>query len=450
MTSEDVPMVGIIVVNYYGGDMTLECLESLEALTWPSDRLAVALVDNGSEPGYVEVVRQRFPRTRIVETGSNLGFGGACNRGFEVLRDCEYLALLNNDAIPEPGWLEPLVAALEEDPRRGAATPKVLLTGQYLTVALTAPTSRVMGDGRHLGVQLCGARIGGSVISEDIQLVRGFWGWEHDATTIGGTFAWSVGSTGADEGLAPTALLPVRKGSDNQTVELMLASGVGPKTAYISVLGARTRVQVGVQPTWLAVKTGKQSVEVINNVGTVLGDDFAVVDRGYLEPDEGQYQESVDVWGWSGAAVLLSRRFLQTVGDFDHRFFLYYEDADLSWRGSVAGWSYRYVPESVVRHHRSATVGIRAPMALHLAARNRLIMLTKVAPLPVVTTAIRLSIADLVAAFGRDVIFRMLRLRRPVTAHVLEILRVQAGYLRLLPATTRRRRTLALLRRKAP
>ena len=436
-------MVGIVVVNYFGGDMTLDCLRSLLKLTWPVERLALALVDNGSSPGFLEEVGQRFPKVRIVETGANLGFGGACNRGFDALRDCEYIALLNNDAIPEPGWLEPLIEALQADPKRGAATPKVLLAGRFMTVRITAPATKVAGDGRHLGVQLCGARIAGTVISEEIQLVRGFWGWEHDATTVGGSFAWS-GETPSENFSTGSAiaLLPVPDGLSEPTVELRLASGVGPKTAEVDVLGATSTVQVGVQPAWTQVDTGEGFVEVINNVGTMLQQDFAVVDRGYLEPDEGQFQEPVDVWGWSGAAVLLSRPFLDAVGEFDHRFFLYYEDADLSWRGRLAGWTYRYVPDSVVRHHRSATVGTRSPMAVHLAARNRLVMLTKVAPWEVAFGAVRTSFSELFKTLGRDIVFRIVRLRRPVATHVLALFRVQAAFLRLLPAALTGRRAI--------
>jgi hypothetical protein len=72
----------------------------------------------------------------------------------------------------------------------------------------------------------------------------------------------------------------------------------------------------------------------INNVGNVLGRTWEVHDRGYGEVDEGQYDREEDVWGWCGAAVLLRRDYLDDVGRFDERLFMYAEDADLSWRGA--------------------------------------------------------------------------------------------------------------------
>ena len=65
------------------------------------------------------------------------------------------------------------------------------------------------------------------------------------------------------------------------------------------------------------------------------------------------------MFAWCGGAVLLRRRYLDDVGLFDERFFLYYEDTDLSWRGRLRGWRYVYVPGAVVRHHHAPVVGRR-------------------------------------------------------------------------------------------
>lgn len=425
-------MVGIVVVNYFGGDLTLRCLESLEDLTWPVDRLAVALVDNGSKPGYLDGIRGRFPAVRVVEAGSNLGFGGACNRGFEVLHDCQYIALLNNDAVPEPDWLEPLVEVLEADPGVGAAIPKILLTGRFVSIELRSATVRPGGgDGRALGVQLCGARIDGEDISDRIQLVSGFWGWEHDAVTVGGSFTWSNGHG--------VARLPAGASGQLSTVELRLASGQGRTDADVSVGEGTSTVPVDVRPKWTTFEPG-ELIELVNSAGTFLHDDGSVADRGYLEVDGHSFDAPAEVFGWSGAAVVLPRRFLDEVGVFDEPLFLYYEDADLSWRGRLQGWTYRYEPRSVVRHQHSATVGDRSTLARHVAARNRLVMLTKCAPARMVRSAAANAIRQLATAAYRDLLRKPLALERPVFRHVVADGRVLAGYLALLPHALRGRR----------
>ncbi len=433
MADNPTPMVGIVVVNYFGGDMTLECLASLDVVSWPGDRLAVALVDNGSEPGFVDGVRLAHPAVRIVETGSNLGFGGACNRGFDALTDCDYIALLNNDAIPEPDWLEPLVAALEADPGLGAATPKVLLADGAVTLTIRSTArSPGGGDGRSLGVQLCGARIDGLDVSGRVQLLSGCWGWEHDDVTVGGGFTWT-------DGLGKVA---VPAGRESAVVDLLLASGLGPVATEIEGGGVAAAFDVGRHPTWHRIGD-VAGHPVINNAGTVLGSDGSVADRGEGEADAGNFDERTEVFGWSGAAVLLRRAFLDDVGVFDSRYFLYYEDADLSWRGRLRGWSYLYEPDAVVHHRHSATIGTRSELTRHITGRNRLVMIMKCGPPNLVRQELRRRLARFVSIAAQDVVARAVRGRPPVHEHVVAEARVIASLVRLAPHALGERRKIA-------
>ena len=93
---------------------------------------------------------------------------------------------------------------------------------------------------------------------------------------------------------------------------------------------------------------GSEAIEVVNNVGTELLDDGFAADRGYLQPDDGQFDTATDVFAWCGGGVLLRRAYLDDIGLFDEDLFMYYEDIELAWRGAQRGWRYRYVPGSVV------------------------------------------------------------------------------------------------------
>src|SRR6266404_3266196 len=75
------------------------------------------------------------------------------------------------------------------------------------------------------------------------------------------------------------------------------------------------------QPRWLAAL-----VEAIQEDPRMGGD------RGFRQPDRGQYDEPADVFGACGASVLLRRELLEDVGLFDERLFMYGEDLDLAWR----------------------------------------------------------------------------------------------------------------------
>jgi GT2 family glycosyltransferase len=89
----------------------------------------------------------------------------------------------------------------------------------------------------------------------------------------------------------------------------------------------------------------------------------------------------------SGSAALYRRAMLEVVGPFDDRFFLYCEDTDLGLRARWAGWKCLYVPEAVVEHHYSHSAGRASPLKAYYVERNRLFVLAKNFPLPMLLAA---------------------------------------------------------------
>src|SRR4051812_48268646 len=94
--------VGVVVVNYNGGDLTVDCLRSVVRSAWPAGQLRVVLVDNASGDGVAARVRSQLPVVQVVERDTNDGFGAACNVGIAHLADVDAVALVNNDASVEP------------------------------------------------------------------------------------------------------------------------------------------------------------------------------------------------------------------------------------------------------------------------------------------------------------------------------------------------------------
>jgi GT2 family glycosyltransferase len=98
-------------------------------------------------------------------------------------------------------------------------------------------------------------------------------------------------------------------------------------------------------------------------------------DRGYLEPDRGQYDAREDRLGVSGCVLLVRARAFDEVGGFDPAYFLYYEDLDLCWRLWLAGHRVVYEPAAVAYHRPAAdTTGVLRHDHDH---RNRLRTLVK-------------------------------------------------------------------------
>jgi N-acetylglucosaminyl-diphospho-decaprenol L-rhamnosyltransferase len=99
----------IYIPNFNGAERLDAVLRALDEQTTPCD---VVLVDNGSSDDSVERARRGPADVRIVELGENLGFGPAINRGVAAVPG-DPLILLNNDAVPEPRFVEALLEGLD-------------------------------------------------------------------------------------------------------------------------------------------------------------------------------------------------------------------------------------------------------------------------------------------------------------------------------------------------
>ena len=122
------PLVAIIVLTWNQCDLTLECLASLAAMDYPSDRLQIIVVDNGSKDGTPMVVRGRFPNVTVLENSDNIGFAEGNNVGirYAMQGSAEHLMLLNNDTVVDNQMLLELLMVLDLQPDVGIVGPKML------------------------------------------------------------------------------------------------------------------------------------------------------------------------------------------------------------------------------------------------------------------------------------------------------------------------------------
>lgn len=123
------PDISVIVVNWNRRELLRACLESL-ARQAAAD-FETILVDNGSLDGSVEMAQREFGprpelRLRVIVNGENRGFCAANNQGIAAARGA-VIALLNNDAEADPGWLAALHGALLQSPETGMAASKILV-----------------------------------------------------------------------------------------------------------------------------------------------------------------------------------------------------------------------------------------------------------------------------------------------------------------------------------
>jgi len=138
---------------------------------------------------------------------------------------------------------------------------------------------------------------------------------------------------------------------------------------------------------------------LLDSAGMLMALDGSSKQRGHGRPPE-DFPEVEEVLFPSGSAALYRRAMLDQIGGFDDDFFLYCEDTDLGLRARWAGWKCLYVPDAVVQHHYSQSAGAATPLKAYHVERNRLFVVAKNFPLPMLLRAPFVSLARYGWHFG--------------------------------------------------
>jgi len=128
------PLISCIVVNWNRRELLRACLDSL-AMHQDYPNREIIVVDNGSTDGSVELCEKLAAESaagdsgetvRLIRNRENRGFCAANNQGIAAARG-EFVALLNNDAEAEPGFLGALLRVFEGRPDVGMAAAKIVV-----------------------------------------------------------------------------------------------------------------------------------------------------------------------------------------------------------------------------------------------------------------------------------------------------------------------------------
>jgi GT2 family glycosyltransferase/glycosyltransferase involved in cell wall biosynthesis len=104
----------IVIPNWNGRELLEKYLSSVIAATANHPGSEVIVVDNGSDDGSAEFVRDRFSQVSVVALPENLGFGGGSNAGFRAAKN-DIVVLLNSDMRVERDFLAPLLAGFQDE-----------------------------------------------------------------------------------------------------------------------------------------------------------------------------------------------------------------------------------------------------------------------------------------------------------------------------------------------
>ncbi len=122
--------IAIIIVNWNGQKLLYNCLNAVFNQSY--NNFDVFFVDNGSIDKSVNFVKKNFPKTNIIKVGYNSGFAKGNNIGIREAfkdNDVKYIALLNNDAVPDKEWLSEMHKTINKvkDKQVGMIATKTIL-----------------------------------------------------------------------------------------------------------------------------------------------------------------------------------------------------------------------------------------------------------------------------------------------------------------------------------
>ena len=145
--------VNIFVLNWNGRDLTLDCLASLEKVTYSNANVIV--IDNGSTDDSVVSIKEQYPETDIIEFPTNLGFAGGNNAGFQsTANKADYTIFLNNDTIVDSNFVAPLINELETKSNTKQTAPKIYYADKPETIWFAGGIVNLWtGMIRHIGIR---------------------------------------------------------------------------------------------------------------------------------------------------------------------------------------------------------------------------------------------------------------------------------------------------------
>lgn len=319
----------VVVVTHKPRRYLDRCLASVAE---QADELVV--VDNGSRGDVAPTLAERYG-ARYLRMSTNVGFAAGTNAGVAASTR-EHVALLNDDAFAEPGWIDGSEAVLR-DPSVAAAAPKLLFAWPRAIVRIEDPVRFRGSSPTPRGRHVTSIEVGGIDVTRKA-VVHG--GYHRD-----GEGFWTNGAT---------------------LIEFPLVEG----SEEVEVNGARVDVEA--------------SLDLVNNAGSFLHTGGFCGDIGMGDRDNGAFETACDRFGACGAAMAFRRETWERLGGFAEEFFAYYEDVDWSWRAQFAGMRVRYEPSLVVRHVHGHTGGPGHSGFEFYVSRNRVLCMARNAPSRVV------------------------------------------------------------------
>lgn len=127
------PKVSIIFPNYNGGSEPLECIKSINNLSYPKDKIEIVVIDNNSTDESLNKIKDQKSKIKaagqtikIIENKENVGFSRAINQGIKRSSG-DYIFITNDDIVFEKSSIKSMIEHMEKNPAVGITGGKIFL-----------------------------------------------------------------------------------------------------------------------------------------------------------------------------------------------------------------------------------------------------------------------------------------------------------------------------------
>jgi len=116
--------LSVIIVNYNVKEFLQNLLYSVEKASTNITK-EIIIVDNASDDGSVEFIKEKFPSVKLIENKKNIGFGKANNQALEIATG-KFILLINPDVVVSEDTFDKMISFFEKNPQSGLAGCKIL------------------------------------------------------------------------------------------------------------------------------------------------------------------------------------------------------------------------------------------------------------------------------------------------------------------------------------
>ena len=347
--------VSIIIVNYNGKKYLDILFESLKCLIHSDFEYEIVFVDNASSDGSAEYVREKhegaIENLTIIPSKENLGFAGGNNLGVANAKG-KYIVLLNNDTKPESDWLESLYHYIASRPDVVMVNSKLVFFYDFIKIRFYTRDKIILK--REI-------RINHKPYQIDSKFCRNALCEPDQLVCFGHTEIY----------------IPLIDGGKDYLFEFdpiycNETDGIIQDENQVSMQAGKTNSLLINKEAVLEKK-----ITLIQNAGSGINKNLDGYDIGFCQEDCEEYNHEYEISNGCGASIIFRKDDFIKCGGFDERFFMYYEDADLSCRMKRDGRKIFFCPDSKIRHVHAGSSGEWSPFFIYHVSKNKLLFVSK-------------------------------------------------------------------------